>query len=299
MSSMTDVARIFTDAKTVDSRALNRAGVQPLRAVTARLLYRLRPGSRDPLMTELRRTGVVQFDDFLPPSMLEAVTREASDFVDEGPPTWLYEHGTTQVRQFGLVGMDVERFPHLAQWRNQAEVAGLASGAERRNCGPIDGGSLVEQVVLGDYSVHDIQTDLHVDTFFNTHKLWLYLDDVTEANAAFVYVPGSHLLDGARLRQEYRASLAGDQEKSRRVTDDEVRARGLEKRVITCRRNTLMIANTCGYHCRSVGEPGASRLALHKAFRFNPFNPFTPVPGTNYRSRMRSGVRRVAADSVG
>jgi hypothetical protein len=60
--------------------------------------------------------------------------------------------------------------------------------------------------------------------------------------------------------------------KSRKVTDDEVRARGLERRVVTCARNTFVMANTCGYHSRSVGEAGATRRALHKQFRSNPFS---------------------------
>jgi hypothetical protein len=45
----------------------------------------------------------------------------------------------------------------------------------------------------------------------------------------------------------------------------------LEPLVFACRRNTLVLANTCGYHARSVGEPGASRRSLHKEYRYNPF----------------------------
>ncbi len=48
MPPTSEFARLFTAEKTIEDRALNLAGVQPLRAVLARLLYRLRPGSRDP-----------------------------------------------------------------------------------------------------------------------------------------------------------------------------------------------------------------------------------------------------------
>ena len=34
-----ELARIFSDSKSIDGRALNRAGVQPFRAVSARLFY--------------------------------------------------------------------------------------------------------------------------------------------------------------------------------------------------------------------------------------------------------------------
>lgn len=238
----------------------------------------------------MARTGLIVVPDFLSPDMLAAVDSETREFLAASTPTWLHEHGTTQVRHYLLNTAEAQQFTHLSQWRHDDKVQSVASAAERRNLRRVDGGSLVEHLTLGDYSVPDTQSDLHVDTFFNTHKLWLYLDDVNEENAPFVYVPGSHRLDRVRLRQEYRASMSADEDKSRRVTDDEVHSRGLEKRIVTCPRNTLMVANTCGYHARSIGQPGATRLALHKAFRFNPFNPFTPVPGQP--SRLKTGMHR-------
>lgn len=286
MSPVNELARVFTDAKTVDSRALNLAGVQPFRAVTARLLYKLRRGSHDPLIAELSRTGIIVCQDFLPPAEFTAVTHEAEDYMSESPVTWLSEYGTTQVRHFSLTTVDSERFPLLGHWLGHEQVLALASAAERRDCRR---GSMVavEQLSLGDYSMPDSQTELHLDTFFHTHKFWLYLDDVSARNAAFVYVPGSHLLDSVRLRQDYLESTSTN-EASRRVSDDEVRRRGLERLVVGCPRNTLIVANTCGYHGRSVGEAGATRRALHMQFRFNPFSPTT----WNASRLKRSVVRR-------
>jgi len=273
-SPLSQVARVFTDAKTVDSRTLNVAGAQPLRAALARLLYKARPGSRDPLIVELVRTGIIVCPEFLPAADFAALEREAEDYMRDTSPTWEGRDGTTEVRHYSLASVDPRRCPHLAEWPRHQELLALASNAERRSCGEGDGGSLLERVTLGDYSEADGQSSLHVDTFFNTHKFWLYLDDMSEANAAFVYVPGSHLLDRRRLLHEYLESTTTNV-KSRRVSDEEVRSRGLERRVIECPRNTLVVANTCGYHCRSVGQAGASRRALHHQFRFNPFPPET------------------------
>jgi len=234
-------------------------------------------------------------EDFLPPAEFASVEREADEFMSERDPTWFHHHGTTDVRHFSLVGIDEERFPRLGEWRSHEQVLALASAAERRSCGINDGGSLVEHLTVGDYSEPDTQTDLHVDTFFNTHKIWLYLDDVSAENAAFVYVPGSHRLDGLRLREEYRATISTTEEdKSRRVTEDEVRRRGLERRVVSCRRNTLVVANTYGYHCRSVGVEGSTRRALHMAFRFNPFSSETLNPSRLKRAVVQ-GKRRLAS----
>ncbi len=271
MSPVTDIARVFTGDKTIESRALNLAGIQPFRAVAARLLYRLRPGSGDPLMAELARTGVVVCENFLSASEFAELDRETDAFMAESSPTWFERDGTTESRRYHLVKVDEGRFPRLAEWRLGAAVTALASKAERRTDRQIgDGGALIEHLILGDYSEPDGQTTLHVDTFFSTHKMWLYLDDVSAENAAFVYVPGSHLIDSVRLRHDYLESIRSNR-KSRPVSDEEVKSRGLERRVFTCSRNSLVLVNTCGYHCRSVGRPGASRRGLHKELRFNPF----------------------------
>jgi len=262
---------VFTEAKIVESPALNRVGAQPFREVLARLLYKLRAGSRGPLLAELAQTGIVVCDDFLPPAAFAATQAEADDYMRVTDPTWLVRSGTTEVRRHSLASVDSERFPQLAHWRVDQGLTALAAAAERRvHLQPYDGGALVERLTLGDYSEPDGDAELHVDTFFNTHKMWLYLDDVSATNAAFIYVPGSHVLDPVRLRYDYRESTTTNR-KSRRVTEDEVRSRRLDRRVVECRRNTLVLANTCGYHCRSVGEAGASRRALHKEFRCNPF----------------------------
>ena len=55
MSALSDFNRMFTVAKTLDSRALNLAGAQPFRALIARGLYNVRPRSHDPLIAELAR----------------------------------------------------------------------------------------------------------------------------------------------------------------------------------------------------------------------------------------------------
>ncbi len=149
-------------------------------------------------------------------------------------------------------------------------MLGLVSVAGQQVLQPHDGTRTLEHLSVDNQEWHDDETDFHMDALFNTHKLWLYLDDVTPDHAQFVYVPGSHKLDWVRLRGDYLESI-GENRGSRRIADDEIRRRGLATRVVTCPRNTLVLANTCGYHRRSTGAPGATRRVLHMMFRSNPF----------------------------
>jgi ectoine hydroxylase-related dioxygenase (phytanoyl-CoA dioxygenase family) len=129
-----------------------------------------------------------------------------------------------------------------------------------------------------------------VDTFFSTHKLWLYLDDVNTENGPLVYVPGSHTLSRHRLRRDYWESRAANSV-SRRIGPEELEARGLARTAMTCAANTLVVVDTCGYHCRSRGEPGQTRRALHMSFRFNPFAPHALRPGEGLTERSPRAAR--------
>ncbi len=111
---------------------------------------------------------------------------------------------------------------------------------------------------------------MHSDIFFNTHKAWLYLRDVDTEIGPLVFVKGSHRLSLGQLGYLYQESVSRAKG-SRRITPDELERLGLEETVLVCKANTLVIANTCGYHRRLRGEPGRERLALHWSVRLNPF----------------------------
>ena len=89
MPPLAQLKRLLSDDKNIDNRALNFAGAQPLRAILARLLYKVRPGSRDPLMAELVRNGIVLIEDFLRPSLFATVEREADELMTTADPTWV------------------------------------------------------------------------------------------------------------------------------------------------------------------------------------------------------------------
>ena len=267
----TGLSEIFSASKGVQSQALNRAGVQPFRAVSARLIYRIAAVGRAGKLDDLLRRGFLILEDFLPPEEFTQLRDEAAEFAELGPPTWVHEAGASRYNRWNLPRDDADRFPHLTEWTHQTRLIEFASVAEQQALRPHEGMRVLEHLHIGDPSSHDDQTDLHIDAPFNTHKLWLYLDDVTPDHAPFVYVPTSHKLDWVRLRGDYLEST-GNNCGSRRIGDEELRRRGLETVVVTCPRNTLVLANTCGYHCRSVGATGATRRSLHMMFRSNPFS---------------------------
>jgi hypothetical protein len=179
--------------------------------------------------------------------------------------------GGSRTEIWTLPPKDAVSYEELERWSRNEEVLALAQAAEARQVPPSHAYRTLEHLHIDDADDHDGQTDLHIDTPFDTHKLWLYLDEVTPDHPRFTYAPGSHRLDWTRLRSEYLESI-GENRRSRRIGADEVRRRGLEPRSITCAPNTLVLANTCGYHCRTSGAAGMTRRTLHMMFRSNPFD---------------------------
>ena len=101
----------------------------------------------------------------------------------------------------------------------------------------------------------DPEAAVHSDTFFSTHKAWLYLTRVEECDGPLVYYPGSHRLLLSELRGVYRSSV-DDRRQARRISAVELRRRAIDPMMVRCAPNTPVVANTFGYHgrCRVMGQ---------------------------------------------
>jgi hypothetical protein len=129
----------------------------------------------------------------------------------------------------------------------------------------------------------DLENVLHADVHYPTVKLWLYMNEVDETNAAFVYAPGSHKLTFARLRHEYDLSVRQALIKSGRLEEipHELLDRGrncissryaaamkLIENPVCGAPNTLVIANNLGFHKRGRFTTTRERATLAMSFRY-------------------------------
>jgi len=158
----------------------------------------------------------------------------------------------------------------------------LLKDAELREFHPLDF-CAIEKLTQGSLSdENDPETDLHSDTFFVTHKAWLYLSEADETNGYLKYVKRSNHLFLEQLISVYKHGLV-QWPRSRRIDDRELaflKQSGMKEVSLKCQRNTLVISNTCGYHRRTKGIPGKDRLAIFFMLRANPFalsGPCKPV----------------------
>ena len=129
----------------------------------------------------------------------------------------------------------------------------------------------------------DPQTLFHSDTFHSTAKAWYFLSDVADDGGPLTYVRGSHRMTPARLDWEHRQSLTAHSHANKhhahgsfRISDDEIRELGYpEPTRIAVPANTLVVADTHGFHARAVSEKPTVRLSLYGSLRRNPFVPWS------------------------
>ncbi|MDD7910336.1 MULTISPECIES: phytanoyl-CoA dioxygenase family protein [Pseudovibrio] len=156
-----------------------------------------------------------------------------------------------------------------------------------RYCASVDGDPIVfMHTVLTDPAddKRDPQTFFHSDTFQPTAKAWLFLKDVEPEDGPFNYVPGSHRLTRARRDWEFRQSLSAAKHKnghhaagSFRITEADLEEMGLPAPIaMNVPANTLVVADTHGFHARGRSSRPALRLGLYGSLRKSAFMPFSP-----------------------
>jgi Phytanoyl-CoA dioxygenase (PhyH) len=278
--------RIFSADKVVESRLLNALGAQVLRAVAARSLYasrRVRPTAAvSTKLEELRRTGIGIWPDFLPRSNFDDLRRECWELVDTQRESFTARRsGSNTDARVRVRDIDRHLVPNLLRFLAEPRLNEMLEAAEKRPLGDLSAIARIEHLTQGPADgSEDSQTRLHSDIFFSSHKVWFYLSDVEEADGPLVFVERSHRLAPRQLCYLYYDSWtrSEDSDPSRRVQPREVEGRGFRESVFTCPKNTLVVANTCGYHRRLQGEAGRDRLSIHLELRAN---PFARVPARN------------------
>jgi hypothetical protein len=268
--------RMFSGDKTVNSRVLNYMGMQVLRTLIARGMYSMRslPVDSDlqPMARELLREGILIIPNFLSDEEFNKVLAESQQIEQDSALSHkAIDHGPNKMQVSAFKPEDYARYPAIGKMYQDRRLVQLMQCAEKRKLDHTIGTHAYEHLTQGPIcDIKDPETDMHSDIFFHTHKAWLYLSDVSDENGPLVAVKRSHLLTTKQLAFLYQESI-GTNKGSRRITPDELKELGLEETVVRVPKNTLVLANVHGYHCRRRGEPGKERFALHWTLRANPF----------------------------
>ena len=298
-------AQLFTGTKSFEqnpviaSRRMNQWG---LHAARVRHAYRLALARRRKLTRMIPaddreafdRDGFVLRLGFLPAQQFAALLDEIRAY--RGPLRETAE-GDTVIRKIALIGPVLARLPTLDAVLRSVAWRGLIRYVGGRNTEPVVWvQSILRHARPGP---SDPQAALHADTFHPTVKAWLFLTDVAEDAGPFTYVPGSHRLTAARLAWEQRMSLLArdsanteTRQGSFRIDPADLPALGLPPpRAFAVPANTLIVADTFGFHARGPSADQSLRVEIWAYGRRIPFLPLAALlPWTTAALGWRSVV---------
>ncbi len=282
-------AKSFRDNPVIGSPALNRAGLHVCRI---RIAHRMAQWRRERLAGRLdaaevaafQRDGFILRRNFLPQAAFAALQNAV---LSHAAPARETIQGDTITRRIAL---DPATLAHLPEAK-----ALLADPRWRDPIHYVASSALAPLVYVQTIFSHvrpgapDPQTELHADTFHSTVKAWLFLTDVAEDEGPFTYVPGSHRPTARRLAWERKLSIgaAGGPDflsarGSPRIRPDELARLGYgPPNAFAVPANTLVVADTVGFHARGPSLRPSTRIEIWASGRRNPFLPWLGFDAAN------------------
>lgn len=296
-------AKSFCDNPVIGSPALNRRGLHVARI---QLAERMADWRRSRLARfadradreAFARDGFIIRREALPAAAFAALSAEIDG---RAFPAREMRQGSAVTRFIELPPETLRATPALAALARGLLLQGLLRYVAATDADPI----LYLHTVITDpdRGAPDPQTHFHADTFHATAKAWLFLRDVAEEDGPFVYVPGSHRLTPGRLAweqaQSETAAVSPDRLHARgsfRAGAAEIAAMGYGAPVsFAVPANTLVVADTHGFHARGPSLRPSLRPALYGSLRRNPYLPWTgldpmSLPGLRGRQAQLFGL---------
>lgn len=288
----------FLDNPLLGSRRLNACGLHLMRVRVADTLCRWRRRRlarhvRRDWMADFERDGFVAIRDVVPP--IEFPALRAAILAYEGPAREMVQ-GDAITRRLAVDPAMLAQIPALGALLARKDIVALLHYVSSFKTAPLH---YIQTIVSGiGTSAADPQEAFHADSFHASLKSWLFLNPVSADGGPFCYVRGSHRFTPERLAWEYRRSLADPQTIDRlsargspRVDDPDLQAMNLlPGEGLAVAANTLVVADTVGFHARGLSEMPGERVEIWSYARRNPFFLWT---GGDLLSRFGFAERRV------
>lgn len=282
-AQLATAAKSFLDNPLIGSARLNRWGLHRARVRTAAALCswrrrRLARHVRADWREAFDRDGFVAIADVIAPEQF-AMLRQA--ILDYRGPAREMRQGDAITRRLAIDPGMLQAIPQLRSLLDRADLNALFHYVASFRITPLH---YVQTIVTHGDADHgtDPQEVMHADSFHSSLKAWLFLNSVSEDEAPFTYVPGSHRFDAARVDWEHERSLRDPNTIDRlsargspRVNAADLARLGLpEPRALNVPANTLVVADTAGFHARGGSARAIERVEIWSYSRRNPFIPW-------------------------
>jgi hypothetical protein len=258
----------------------NILGLQIARYLIAKLFYNLKyffVTKKDPFM---KSNGYLVIENFLTEEEFSNILKEYSKAINDKSLSFSYkEYGEgVDATHFEINNKIKSNYPNLYNLYLSDKINSFFKNNELKN--QVNLICNIERIK----SLHDNKKDkvktFHYDTYFNTFKAWLYINDVDEKNGPLVLLEKSHKFSFKRMINEWRTSINYSLSKDKKnwfgyglSSANEEKISDKVKKILV-KKNTFIIVNTHSLHRRGDAEPGSTRDTIHFYTRENPFKIF-------------------------
>jgi hypothetical protein len=282
-------AKSFLDNPIIGSRRLNGRGLHLARVRLAnamclrrrrRLSKKVRPEWRE----AFDRDGFVAIPAIVPAEEFASLREAVLGY--EGPAREMRQ-GDAITRRMAVDPTMLRSIPALRRLLERDDILALFHYVAGYRITPLHYIQTIVSKAGGNEP--DPQETLHADSFHSSLKAWLFLNPVAVEDGPFTYVPGSHRFTPERLSWERERSLADPKSIDRlsargspRIGERDLAAMKLPPpHALAVEANTLVVADTAGFHARGPSLRPGERVELWSYARRNPFLPWLGIdPGS-------------------
>lgn len=275
-------AKSFLDNPLIGSRRLNALGLHVARVRLAAALCqwrrrRLARAVRGDWREAFDRDGFVVIPDVVPPAEFPALRDALLSY--RGPAREMRQ-GDAITRRMAIDPAMLAAIPALRTLLKRKDIVALLHYVASFRTTPLH---YIQTIVThSGGSQRDPQESLHADTFHSSLKAWLFLNPVADDEGPFTYVRGSHRFTPERLAWEKRRSMNDPSRINRlsargspRVSAGDLAAMRLgPAEALALPGNTLVVADTVGFHARGSAANSGERVEIWSYARRSPFIPW-------------------------
>lgn len=272
---------IFSGEKCIKNLFLNFLGLQVFRYLFAKLLYNIKNFNiSENEINELKNIGYQVYPNFFNPEVFKKIKAEYYKLINDDKYAKRVDQGSGKIDDgIEYINANIddhlnEEYSALSNIKNNPKILKYFKLAEKKN--EIKINTRLESIKILDNNLPDPQKEYHYDTFHNTFKAWLFIEEVKTKDGPFHYVPLSHKLTFLRVWNEWRLSILYCIKNISSSFRYNINKEFLDKKALKAetKENTLVIANTHGLHRRGDAEIGAKRNSIQLWTRENPFKIF-------------------------
>ncbi|MFT8243252.1 phytanoyl-CoA dioxygenase family protein [Roseomonas sp. BN140053] len=274
--------KVFSGNPILGSERLNRRGLHLWRVRLAgrlaawrrkRLAHLVSPEDR----AAFARDGFVEVPELLPPAAFEALAQHLGTLVAEAREM---REGGAVTRRIPVTPALLRRVPELRPLLDSPRWRGLTRYVGAFDTEPV---TYVQAILANASGEEDPQTQLHMDTFHPTMKAWFFLHPVPDSEGPLTYVAGSHTLGRRRLAWQRARSVLACRGPNKggafRLSASALPQLGwAPPRRFAVAGNTLVVADTSGFHARAASPRPSLRVEIYALSRPNPFLPVLRPP---------------------